>query len=79
MEDKTREGTLCRFNQNNRAYRVYSQAKETVVKSRNYTFLETPPCAHFATNRFDFPAYEDNYQSDAIDFTPPLEAIIVGV
>lgn len=64
LDDRSFEGKLCGFSQDNKAYRIFNPSKGTVVESRNVTFIETPP--------YTLP--EDyGYEGDTLHFTSAME------
>ena len=74
LDDRASEGKLCGFNQDSRAYKIYSPAKGTVVESRNVTFLETPayslPLGVTSENL--------NYERDVLRFTSALDGRLMA-
>ena len=43
LEDRAFEGKLCGYGLDSQTYRVFNPSTQTVVESRNFTFIESPP------------------------------------
>ena len=74
LDDRAFEGKLCGFSQDSRAYRIYNPAKDTVVESRNVTFLETP--AYILPLGVTSENY--HYEGDVLRFTSALDGPLMA-
>ena len=73
LEDRAFEGKVCGYSHNSKAYRIYNPAKDTVVESRNVTFLETPAY----TLPPDVTTEDYHYEEDVLRFTSVLDSSLL--
>ena len=68
LEDRAFEGKLCGYGLDSQTYRVFNPSTQTVVESRNVTFIESPP----RSMPFQYYTDRDCYENDVLSYTSLL-------